>query len=76
MIGEDVIKEEVMSDNDNDSKHDDAEQDSDGYFSMPSSQSQGSLDFESKSPSAQDFFDIDEMAEDEVQEHFLFEINL
>lgn len=59
MIGEDVIKEEVFSD-------DDVEHDSEGYFSMPSSQSQDSSNFDSKSPSAQDFFDIDEMAEDEV----------
>lgn len=66
MIGEDAIKEEMSSDGE-DAKHDDNEQDSEGYFSMPSSQSHDSYSFDIKSPSAKDFFDIDEVAEDDVR---------
>lgn len=65
MIGEDAIKEEISSDGE-DSKHEDNEPDSEGYFSMSSSQSQDS-NFDIKSPSAKDFFDIDEVAEDDVK---------
>lgn len=68
MIGEETIKEEVLSDNEDSHvpnlKHEINENDNEGYFSMSSDQD--SINFDIKSPSAKDFFDIDEMAEDEV----------
>lgn len=70
MIGEETIKEETFSDGEEfslpNSKLDENEQDSEGYFSMSSGQSRDSSNYDVKSPSARDFFDIDEMAEDEV----------
>lgn len=82
MIGEEAIKEEVLSDNEDTHllslKSDSGEHDSEGYFSMPSSQD--STNFDIKSPNAKDFFDIDELAEDEVRHklvyshyHFLYQ---
>lgn len=66
VIGEEKIKEEVLSDEDTSkpyNKNDDSELDSEGYYSMPSTDSSN---YDIKLPNATDFFDIDEMAEDEV----------
>lgn len=77
MIGEETIKEEVLSDSEElnipSLRNDETEHDTEGYFST-SSQSQDASNYDIKSPSAKDFFDIDEMAEDEVRMQFFFSI--
>lgn len=68
MIGDESIKEEVVSDSEDSSipnlRSEEIDHDSEGYFSMGSNETPN---YNIKSPSATDFFDIDEVAEDEVK---------
>lgn len=65
VIGDEKIKEEVLSDSENGDtyiKQEDVEIKSEGY----GSQSTDEFSLDVKSPTAEDFFDINELAEDEI----------
>lgn len=74
MIGDEQVKREVLSDEDTDIKYDDGDPDSESYFPVSSSlKTDDSINYDVKLPNSVDYFDIEEVVEDEVTNSHLCE---